>query len=68
METLPYTSKVIESEEQKMNEYLYEMTKDLSDEEFMLVVHNRKLHTNRRKNNQKENDIYGEESNYDIHC
>lgn len=65
---LPYTSKVTESEEQKMNEYLYEMTKDLSDEEFMLVVHNRKLHTNRRKNNQKENDIYGEESNYDIYC
>ena len=58
-----YTSKVIESEEQKMNEYLYEMTKDLSDEEFMLVMKN-----NRRKNNQKENDIYGEESNYDIYC
>ena len=51
-----------------MNEYLYEVTKDLSDEEFMLVVHNRKLHTNRRKNNQKENDIYGEESNYNLYC
>lgn len=46
-----------------MNEYFYEMTKDLSDEEFMLVIKN-----NRRKNNQKENDIYGEESNYDIYC
>lgn len=50
-----------------MNEYLYEMTKDLTDEEFRLVIHNRKLHTNRRKNNQKENND-GEESNYDIYC
>ena len=66
--THPNTSKVIESEEQKMNEYLYEMTMDLSDEEFMLVVHNNKLHTNRRKNYQKENEFYGEESNYDIYC
>lgn len=51
-----------------MSEYQLEMMMDLSDEEFMLVVHNRKLHTNRRKNNQKENDIYGEESNYDFYC
>lgn len=60
--------KQIESEEQKMNEYLYEMTKDLSDEEFMWVVHNNKLHTNRRKNYQKENEYHGEESNYDFYC
>lgn len=51
-----------------MNEYLYEMTKDLTDEEFMLVVHHRKQYTNKRKNNQKENDIHGEESNYDFYC
>lgn len=41
---------------------------NLSDEETMLMVANKKLHTNRRKNNQKENYIYGEESNYDIYC
>ena len=46
-----------------MNEYLYEMTKDLSDEEFMLVIKN-----NRRKNYQKENEYHGEESNYDFYC
>lgn len=46
-----------------MNEYLYEMTMDLSDEEFMSVMKQHK-----RKINKKENDIYGEESNYDIYC
>lgn len=51
-----------------MNEYLYEMTKDLSDEEFMWVVYNKKLNTNRRKNYQKENEFYGEESDYNLHC
>ena len=54
-----------------MNEYLMEMelsTEDnLSDEEIMIVVSNRKLHTNRKKN-EKENDIYGEESNYNLYC
>ena len=65
---LPYTSKVIESEKQKMNEYLYEMTMDLSDEEFMLVVANNRLHINRRKNYQKENEFYGEESDYNLYC
>lgn len=51
-----------------MNEYLYEMTKDLSDEEFMWVVYNKKLNTNRRKNYQKENEFYGEESDYNLYC
>lgn len=51
-----------------MSEYQLEMMMDLSDEEFMSVVHNKKLHTNRRKNNQKENYIYGEESNYNLYC
>lgn len=41
---------------------------NLSDEEIMLMVANKKLHTNRRKNYQKENEFYGEESNYDIYC
>lgn len=45
-----------------------EMTMDLSDEEFMLVMANNRLRTNRRKNYQKENDVYGEESNYDFYC
>ena len=44
-----------------MNEYLIEMmlsTKDnLSDEEIMIVVSNRKLHTNRKKN-KKENELW----------
>lgn len=57
-----------------MNEYLYEIgflqmeKSDLSDEEIMIVVSNRKLHTNRKKNKQKENDIYGKESNYNLYC
>ena len=58
-----------------MNEYLIEImlsqedaTKRLSDEEIMIEVSNRKLHTNRKKNKQKENDIYGKESNYNLYC
>ena len=51
-----------------MNEYLYEMTMDLSDEEFMWVVANNRLHINRRKNYQKENEFYGEESDYNLYC
>ena len=58
-----------------MNEYLIEImlsqedaTKRLSDEEIMIVVSNRKLHTNRKKNKQKENYIYGKESNYNLYC
>ena len=55
-----------------MNEYLMEMMgspngETLSDEEIMIVVSNRKLHTNRKKN-KKENDIYGKESNYNFYC
>ena len=58
-----------------MNEYLIEMmlsqedaTKRLSDEEIMIVVSNRKVHTNRKKNKQKENNNYGKESNYNLYC
>ena len=57
-----------------MNEYLLEIAfeeiceSDLSDEEIMIEVSNRKLHTNRKKNKQKENDIYGKESNYNLYC
>lgn len=62
----------IERTYKKMNEYLMEMelsTKDnLSDEEIMIVVSNRKLHTNRKKNRQKENYNYGKESNYNLYC
>ena len=61
----------IERTYKKMNEYLMEMelsTKDnLSDEEIMIVVSNRKLHTNRKKR-QKENYNYGKESNYNFYC
>ena len=62
----------IERTYKKMNEYLMEMelsTEDnLSDEEIMIVVSNRKLHTNRKKNKQKENNNYGKESNYNLYC
>ena len=63
----------IERTYKKMNEYLYEIgflqmeKSDLSDEEIMIEVSNRKLHTNRKKN-KKENDIYGKESNYNLYC
>ena len=62
----------IERTYKKMNEYLIEMelsTKDnLSDEEIMIVVSNRKVHTNRKKKRQKENYNYGKESNYNLYC
>ena len=58
-----------------MNEYLIEImlsqedaTKRLSDEEIIIEVSNRKLHTNRKKNKQKENYNYGKESNYNFYC
>lgn len=58
-----------------MNEYLIEImlsqedaTKRLSDEEIIIEVSNRKLHTNRKKRLQKENYIYGKESNYNLYC
>ena len=61
----------IERTYKKMNEYLMEMMlsqeDNLSDEEIMIVVSNRKLHTNRKKN-KKENNIYGKESNYNLYC
>ena len=60
--SLAYPLNQIERTYKKMNEYLIEMelsTKDnLSDEEIMIVVSNRKLHTNRKKN-KKENYNYG---------
>ena len=62
----------IERTYKKMNEYLIEMelssVDNLSDEEIMIVVSNRKLHTNRKKNKQKENNNYGKESNYNLYC
>ena len=48
-----------------MNEYLYEIgvgdicESDLSDEEIMMEVSNRKLHANRKKKLQKEKYRYG---------
>ena len=58
-----------------MNEYLIEImlsqedaTKRLSDEEIIIEVSNRKLHTNRKKRLQKENYIDGKESNYNLYC
>ena len=62
----------IERTYKKMNEYLMEMelsTEDnLSDEEIMIVNSYRKVRINRKKNKQKENDIYGKESNYNLYC
>lgn len=54
-----------------MNDYLMEMElsvgDNLSDEEIMLMVANNRLRINRRKKYQKENDLYGEESDYYIY-
>lgn len=64
----------IERTYKKMNEYLMEIAfeeiceSDISDEEIMIEVSNRKLHTNRKKNKQKENNNYGKESNYNFYC
>ena len=57
----------------KMNEYLMEIKgypngETFSDEEIMMDISNRKLHTNRKKNKQKENYRYGKESNYNFYC
>ena len=69
--SLAYPLSQIERTYKKMNEYLIEMelsTEDnLSDEEIMIVVSNRKVHTNRKKK-QKENYNYGKESNYNLYC
>lgn len=55
-----------------MNEYLMEMelsTEDnLSDEEIMMINSYQKVRINRKKNKQKENYIYGKESNYNLYC
>lgn len=58
-----------------MNEYLIEMmlsqedaTKRLSDEEIIIMNSYQKVRINRKKNKQKENDIYGKESNYNFYC
>ena len=45
-----------------MNEYLLEMTKELTDEEFMLLVH-----INKRKKYQKEKKNDREDSDYDFY-
>ena len=53
----------IERTYKKMNEYLVKMmlspNDNLSDEEIMMEVSNRKLHTNRKKKSQKEKYKYG---------
>ena len=55
-----------------MNEYLMEMelsqVDNLSDEEIMIVNSYQKVHINRKKNKQKENNNYGKESNYNFYC
>ena len=60
----------IERTYKKMNEYLMEMelsTEDnLSDEEIMIEVSNRKLHTNRKKNKKENND--NERYDCDFYC
>ena len=54
-----------------MNEYLIEMelsTEDnLSDEEIIIINSYQTVRINRKKN-KKENDTYGEESNYNLYC
>ena len=55
-----------------MNDYLIEIAfeefceSNLSDEEIMIDVCCKTLHTNRKKK-QKENYIYGKESNYNLY-
>lgn len=55
-----------------MDEYLVEMMlsqkENLSDEEIMIDVCRKMLHTNRKKKSQKEKYIYGKESNYNFYC
>lgn len=56
-----------------MNDYLMKIAfaeffkSNLSDEEIIIEVSNRKLHTNRKKRLQKENNIYGKKSNYNLY-
>ena len=62
----------IERTYKKMNDYLMEMElsqeDNLSDEEIMIEVCRKTLRTNRKKRLQKENYIYGKESNYNFYC
>lgn len=56
-----------------MNEYLMEISispdgENLNDEEIMIDVCRKTLHTNRKKRLQKEKYIYGKESNYNFYC
>lgn len=44
------------------------VVESLFDEEIMIEVSNRKLLHNRKKNKQKENYVYGKESNYNLYC
>ena len=61
----------IERTYKKMNEYLMEMMlsceDNLSDEEIMYFTRNKMVLSNRKKRLQKENYIYGEESNYNLY-
>lgn len=67
-----YLTPKTERTQTKMNEYLMEMemstTDNLSDEEIMIEISNRKLHHSRKNKLKKENYLYGEESNYDLYC
>lgn len=56
-----------------MNEYLMEIKgypngETFSDEEIMIEVCRKTLHTNRKKRLQKEKYIYGKESDYNFYC
>ena len=57
-----------------MNEYLIEIAfeeiceSDLSDEEIIIMNSYQKVRINRKKRLQKENNIYGKESNYNLYC
>lgn len=66
-----YLTPKTERTQTKMNEYLMEMemstTDNLSDEEIMIMNTFRKVRLNRKKKQQKENYLYGEESNYDFY-
>lgn len=58
----------IERTYKKMNEYLVKMmlspNDNLSDEEIMMEVSNRKLHANRKKKSQKEKYRHGKSITY----
>ena len=67
------TKKIKQKKEQnKMNEYLYEMELSIgdnaTDEEVMYVMATKRVAFNIKKRLQKENNIYGKESNYNLYC